>query len=111
MIAYVPQHDGFYLGAIVQEGHATFPIYRHFSYVVNSVPLLERVRIQEGSLQGGFYASWASFWGLFAAFIVVGGVQAPFIDAIPSFPFNYFLSLVVFINRQLRMKCSGLLQW
>ena len=28
-----------------------------------------------------------------------------------SFPFNCFLSLAVFISRQLRMKCLGLLQW
>ena len=57
MIAYIPQCDGIYLGAIVQKGHATFPIYLHFSYVLNPVPLLKRVWIQEGSLQGCFYAS------------------------------------------------------
>ena len=45
------------------------------------------------------------------AFIVVGGVWAPFIIAIPSFPFNCFLSLAVFISRQFWTKCSGLLQW
>ena len=53
----------------------------------------------------------ASVWGFFTALIVVGGVQAPFINAIPSFPFNCFLSLEVFTSRQLQMKCSGLLQW
>ena len=74
MITYVLQHDGIYLGAIVQEGHATFPIYLHFSYVLNPVPLLERVWIQEASLQGGFYTSGASFCGLFVALIVVRGV-------------------------------------
>ena len=42
---------------------------------------------------------------------VVGGVWAPFVDAIPSFLFNCFLSQEVFISRQLLMKCSGLLQW
>ena len=57
MIAYIPWHDGIYLGTIVQEGYATFPIYLHFSYILNPVPSLKRVWIQEGSLQGHFYAS------------------------------------------------------
>ena len=99
MIAYVPWNDSIYLGTIVQEGHTTFPIYLHFRYIFNPVPSLERVWIQEGSLQGGFYASGASIWGPFMAFIVVGGVWTPFIDAIPSFPFNCFLSLEVFTSR------------
>ena len=43
--------------------------------------------------------------------VMVGGVWASFIIAIPSFLFNCFLSQVVFMSRQLRMKCSGLLQW
>ena len=45
------------------------------------------------------------------ALMVVGGVWAPFIIAIPSFLFNCFLSLVVFISGQSWMKCLGLLQW
>ena len=49
--------------------------------------------------------------GLFVTFIVVGGVWAPFIDAVPSFLFNCFLSLEVFKSRQLQTKCSGLLKW
>ena len=36
--------------------------------------------------------------GLFTALVGIGGAQAPFIIAIPSFPFNCFLSLVVFIS-------------
>ena len=36
---------------------------------------------------------------LHAAFAVVGGAQAPIIFAIPSFPFNCFLSLAVFISQ------------
>ena len=79
--------------------------------LADSIPLLERVRIQEGSLQGGFHTSGASIWGLFMALVIVRGVQASFINAIPSFPFNCFLSLEVFISGQLWMKCSGLLQW
>ena len=57
MIAYIPWHDGIYLGDVVQEGHATSPIYLHFTYILNPVPSLERVWIQEESLQGVFYAS------------------------------------------------------
>ena len=45
------------------------------------------------------------------ALMVVGGVQAPFVIVIPSFPFNCFLSLAAFISGQLQMKCLGLLQW
>ena len=110
MITYVPWCDGIYLGTIVQEGHTTFSIYLHSGYVFNLLPLLKRVCIQEGSLQGGFYALGASIWGLFGALVVVRGVQSPFIDAISSFLFNSFLSLEVFISGQLQMKCSGLLE-
>ena len=98
MITYVPQHGGIYLGTIVQKGHTTFPIYPHFSYVFNPVPLLKGVQIQEGSLQSSFYSSGASVWGLFVALVIVRGIQAPFIDTVPSFPFNCFLSLEVFTS-------------
>ena len=63
MITYVPQHDGIYLGTIVQEGQTTFPIYPYFSYIFDPVPLLKGVQIQEGSLQSGPYALGASIWG------------------------------------------------
>ena len=33
-------------------------------------------------------------------FVIVEGAQAPFIVAVPSFPFNCFLSLAVFISGQ-----------
>ena len=111
MITYVPQCDGIYLGTIVQEGHTTVPIYPHFSYIFDPIPLLKGVWIQEGSLQSGFYTLGASVWGLFMALAIVRGVLAPFVITILSFPFNYFLSLEVFTSRQLWMKCSGLLQW
>ena len=54
MITYIPQCDGIYLGTIVQEGHTTFAIYPHFSYIFNPVPWLKGVWIQEGSLWIGF---------------------------------------------------------
>ena len=98
MITYIPQHDGIYLGTVVQEGHTFSLIYLHSGYVSHSVPLLKRVQIQVGSLQDGFYGLGASVWGLIMVLFVVREVQAPFIDAIPSFPFNCFLSLEVFIS-------------
>ena len=110
MNTYIPQCDGIYLGTIVQEGHTTFPIYPYFSYIFDPVPLLKGVQIQEGSLWSCLDALEASTWGLFVVLVIVRGVQAPFIDAVPSFPFNYFLSLEVFTSGQLWMKCSGLLQ-
>ena len=45
------------------------------------------------------------------ALVVVRGVWAPFVNAIPSLPFNCFFSLEVFTSRQLWIKCSRLLQW
>ena len=88
MITYIPwQCDGFYRGTIVQEGHTTFPIYPYFSYIFDPIPLLIGVQIQEGNLQSGLYASGASVWGLFIVHLsVVGGVWAPFIDAVPVLP-------------------------
>ena len=111
MIAYIPWHDSIYLGTIIQEGHTTFPIYLYSSYIFDPIPSLKRVWIQAGSLQGGFYTSGASVWGLFVALVIIRGIWAPFIDAISSFSFNCFLSLEFFTSGQLWMKCSGLLQW
>ena len=71
MVTYIPWHDGIYLGTIVQEGHTTFPIYPHFSYIFDPVPLLKGVQIQEGSLQSSLYALGASIWELFVALVIV----------------------------------------
>ena len=38
------------------------------------------------------------------ALVVIGGVQAPFIVALPSFPFNCFLSLAAFHKRAITDK-------
>ena len=48
---------------------------------------------------------------LYGLFIAFGGVWAPFIVTVPSFLFNCFLSLAVFMSGQLQIKCLGLLQW
>ena len=57
MIAYIPWCDGIYLGTIVQEGHAIFPIYLYFCYVLNPIPSLKRVWIHGGSLGDCLYAT------------------------------------------------------
>ena len=62
VITYILRHDGVDLGTIVQESHTTLPIYPHSSYILNLMPLLKGVWIQEGSLWSGFYASRASIW-------------------------------------------------
>ena len=78
------------LGTIVQESHTSLPIYPHSSYVLDPIPSLKGVQIKEGSLQSGFHTLEASIWGLFMVLLVARGVWAPFVDAIPSFPFNCF---------------------
>ena len=49
-------HNSVYLSAIVKEGHTAFPINPYPGYVFDSVPLLEGIRIQEGSLCVTSYA-------------------------------------------------------
>ena len=83
-MTYVLQCEGIYLGTIVQEGHTTFPIYPHSSYVLDPIPSLKGVQIQEGSLQSGSYASGASVWGLFMALVVAEGSRLP--SSMPSPP-------------------------
>ena len=71
MITYTPWNDGIYLGTIVQEGHTTFPIYPHFSYVFDHVPSLKGIQIQEGSAWSSLYALVASVWGIFVVLVIV----------------------------------------
>ena len=57
MFLYIPQRYGIHLCPIVKKGHAAFPIYPHFGYILHAIPSLKRIRIQEGSLRGWCYAS------------------------------------------------------
>ena len=113
MIAYIFWHDGIYLGTIVQEGHTTFPIYPHFSYVFDPCTIaLKGSRFKKGVCGDGFYTSGASIWRVLQWHsLLLEGSGLPSLDVVPSFPFNCFLSLEVFTSMQLQMKCSGLLQW
>ena len=90
MITYILRHGGVDLWTIVQESHATLSIYPHSGYILDPMPMLKGVWIQEGCLWGGFYTSRVSVWGLFNALVVGKGFWAPFIDAIPSLPFKWF---------------------
>ena len=83
MITYVPQCDGIYLGTIVQEGHTTFTIYPHFSYVFDPMPSLKGVWIQEGSLWIGFYASGASILGSSQHLSLLEGSRLPSLTPSP----------------------------
>ena len=109
-ITYIFRHDGVDLHPIVQESHTTLSINSHSSYILNPMPMLNGVWIQEGSLLGWLYALGTSVWRFFSVVAVAGGVWAPFLDAVPSLPFNCGFSLKVFMSRQLWTKCSGLLQ-
>ena len=55
--------------------------------------MLKGVWIQEGSLLGWLYALGTSTWRFFGVVDVVGGVQAPFFNAVPSLLFNCVFSL------------------
>ena len=76
--------DGVYLHAIVKEGHAALSINPYPGHVFDPVPLLERARIQEGSLCAMSYALGIPFWGAFGGVTFPRGVWAPFFGAIPS---------------------------
>ena len=110
MITYILRHDGVDLGTIVQESHTTLPIHPHSSYILDPMPSLKGVQIQEGSLWSGFYASRASVRELFTPLVIVRGVWGSLCWCHPSLPFNCFCLLEVFTSRQLWMKCSGVLQ-
>ena len=63
-----PWCNGVDLGAIVQESHVSLPIDSYPGYILNPVPSVKGVRIQEGSLCLVFYAlgvpSWDTFTGV-----------------------------------------------
>ena len=50
MSLHVAGHNGIYLYTITKEGHTALSIDLHLGYILEPMPLLEGVRIQEGSL-------------------------------------------------------------
>ena len=66
MIVNEPWHNGVDLGAIVQENHADLPIDSYSGYVLDPIPLVKGVGIQEGSLHLAFYTLGVPSWGTFS---------------------------------------------
>ena len=62
MILNKPWHNGADLGAIVQESHASLSIESYPGYILNPVPLIKGVGIQEGSLCLAFYTLGVLSW-------------------------------------------------
>ena len=106
-----PWYSGVDLCAIVQESHATVSVDSHSGHVLNPVPLVKGVRIQEGSLHSVFYAWRIPSWGTFGMVAFSWGAQAPFFGALPSLQFKGESALDPAPSGQLWMKWSGLLQW
>ena len=66
MVFNVPWLNGVNLCAIVQESHAALSINSYPGYILNPVPLVKGVRIQEGSLCLAFYVLGNLSWGTFS---------------------------------------------
>ena len=61
-----PWHNGVDLGTIVKESHPSLPIDSYSGYILNPVPSVKGVRIQEGSLHLAFYALGVPSWSTFS---------------------------------------------
>ena len=66
MIVNEPWHNSVDLGTIAQESHAALLTDSYFGYVLDPVPLVKGVGIQEGSLCLVFYALGVLSWGTFS---------------------------------------------
>ena len=106
-----PWHNGVDLGTVVQESHAYLPIDSYSGYVLDPVPLVKWVRIQEGSLHLVFYTLGVLSWGTFGMVAFPWGAKAPFFGAIPSLQFKWESVLDSTTSGQSGIKLSGLLQW
>ena len=104
-------HNGVDLGTTVQEGHASVSIDSYPGYVLDPVPSIKGVGIQEESLCLMFYTLGVLSWGNFGAVTFVWGAQASFFGAIPSFKFKCNSVLDATTNGQLWIKWSRLQQW
>ena len=92
------------LCAIVQEGHATLPIDSYSGHILNLVPSVKGVRIQEGSLHSMYYAWGVPSWGTFGVVTFPQGAQTPFLGAIPSLQFKGKSALDPTTSGQSQMK-------
>ena len=103
-------HNGIYLHAIIKEGHTALSIDLHLGYILDPMPLLEGVRIQEGSLHVSPYTLGTPLRGIIGMVTFVRGAWAPFFGAVPSLWFKWEFVLDAFTNEQSWMKWSKLLQ-
>ena len=51
MILHITGHDGIYLHAILKESHTALSVDLHLGYILDPIPRLEGIRIQERSLE------------------------------------------------------------
>ena len=58
-------HDSIYLHAIIKEGHTALSVNPYLGYIFDSIPLVEGIGIQGGSLCTMPYALGIPFWGAF----------------------------------------------
>ena len=54
--------DGIYLHAIIEDSHTALSIDPHLGYILKPIPMLEGIRIQEGSLSASSYTLGAFSW-------------------------------------------------
>ena len=64
MTLHIAKHDGIYLCTIIKEGHTALFIDSNLGYILDPMPLLEGIRIQEGSLFALLYALGAPSGGV-----------------------------------------------
>ena len=88
MSLYITAHYGIYLHAIIEESHAALSVDLHLGYIFDPIPMVEGIRIQEGSLCMLSYALSATFVATFCMVSLVRGTWAPFFGAIPSLQFK-----------------------
>ena len=64
MSLHIAGHNGIYLHAIIKEGHTALSIDLYLGCILDPMPSLEGVRIQEGSLCMLLYALGAPSGGI-----------------------------------------------
>ena len=64
MTLHIMGHDGIFLHTVIKESHTTLSIDPHLGYICKPIPMLEWIRIQEGSLSASSYALGASSLGV-----------------------------------------------
>ena len=90
----------YFLCAIIEESHTALYIDLHLGYILNPVPMVKGIRIQEGGLSSLSYALGASSWGFLGVATFILGVWAPFFCAIPSLWFKHVFTPKAFTNGQ-----------